>query len=81
MSEEMVHQLLWIVARDQPDLYEYLSRRFSGVQEVRVILDRRHTERRTFAEPYQPERRRAERRSKLKDALLRSQGLVVVRLE
>jgi hypothetical protein len=41
-----VSQHLFIVSRQQPDLYSYLSREFSGEPEVRVILDRRQGERR-----------------------------------
>ena len=39
-------QHLFIVARQQPDLYSYLTREFSQEREVRVILDRRQGERR-----------------------------------
>ena len=37
---------LFIVSRQQPGLYSYLSREFTGEPEVRVILDRRLGERR-----------------------------------
>ncbi len=39
-------QHLFIVSRQQPDLYSYLTREFSQESEVRVILDRRQGERR-----------------------------------
>jgi hypothetical protein len=45
---------LFIVSRQQPDLYTYLLREFSEEADVRIVLDRRYGERR------QPsERRRA----------------------
>jgi hypothetical protein len=37
---------LFIVSRQQPDLYSYLSREFSSEADVRVIVDRREGERR-----------------------------------
>ena len=45
-------QHLFIVSRQQPDLYSYLAREFSEEPDVRVILDRRLGERRR-----QPDRR------------------------
>ena len=44
-----VSQHLFIVSRQQPDLYSYLAREFSEEPEVRVILDRRQGERRQGA--------------------------------
>jgi len=41
-----VSQHLFIVSRQQPDLYSYLAKEFSEEPEVRVILDRRQGERR-----------------------------------
>jgi hypothetical protein len=41
-----VPQHLFIVSRQQPGLFSYLSREFSGEPEVTVILDRRQGERR-----------------------------------
>jgi hypothetical protein len=46
---------IFVVARDRPDLYRYLSQTFADADNVRVILDRRsadgdgarHPERRT----------------------------------
>jgi len=52
---------LFIVSRQQPDLYSYLLREFSEEADVRIVLDRRYGERR------QPKERRngddGERRS------------------
>ncbi len=57
----MVRYLL-IVARNQPDLWQYLKNNFAGDEKVEVILDRRRGERRQRVQAHEPERRRAERR-------------------
>ena len=41
---------LFIVSRQQLDLYRYLSREFSTEADVQVILDRRYGERRVHGE-------------------------------
>ncbi len=41
---------LFIVSRQQLDLYRYLSREFSSEVDVQVILDRRYGERRINGE-------------------------------
>ena len=41
---------LFIVSRQQLDLYRYLSREFSSESDVEVILDRRYGERRIRGE-------------------------------
>jgi hypothetical protein len=54
---------IFIVARDRPDLYRYLSQTFADAENVQVIWDRRAGERRAAStEARRPERRRAERR-------------------
>jgi hypothetical protein len=57
---------IFIVARDRPDLYRYLSQTFADAQNVQVIWDRRGGDRRTpGAIPGRPnERRHAERRQR-----------------
>ena len=58
---------LFIVSRQQPDLYRYLSREFSTESDVEVILDRRHGERRSHGERRaapRGDRRQTERRGK-----------------
>lgn len=55
---------LFIVARDQPDLWAHLAREFSGEQGVDVLLDRRCQDRRQGAAPPGPERRQSDRRSR-----------------
>jgi hypothetical protein len=51
-----------IVAREQPQVYDYLKQVFSAVEKVEVILDRRRGERRRRNEPHEPERRQGQRR-------------------
>ena len=58
-------QHLFIVARQQPDLFSYLSREFAAEPDVTVIVDRRQGERRTTPRPTAPaDRRQSDRRSK-----------------
>ena len=57
----MGHYLL-IVAEDQPQVRDYLARQFTGVEKVKVLLDRRRGERRRQVRPWDPERRRGQRR-------------------
>jgi hypothetical protein len=45
-----VGEHLFIVSRQQLDLYRYLSREFSAESDVAVILDRRYGERRSRGE-------------------------------
>src|SRR5262249_60912472 len=54
---------IFIVARDRPDLYRYLSQTFSDADNVQVIWDRRNGDRRaTSATAHNPERRQGDRR-------------------
>ncbi len=53
---------VFIVARDQPDLWHGLRRDFADDKEVQVILDRRRAERRQSVQVHDPERRGAGRR-------------------
>ena len=46
----IVGEHLFIVSRQQLDLYRYLSREFSSESDVEVILDRRYGERRIRGE-------------------------------
>ena len=45
------------MARHEVALYQYLARRLAGIEGVRVILDRRHGERRRERHPPAAERR------------------------
>jgi len=74
---------IFIVARDRPDLYRYLSQTFSDADNVQVIWDRRTGERRTASvTPHDPERRRRERRSRpAVDQELRNVGYAFLTIE
>ena len=53
---------IFIVARDRPDLYRYLSQTFADAENVQVIWDRRSGERRATSGPQIVLGRRSERR-------------------
>jgi hypothetical protein len=54
---------LFVVSRDQPELWAHLAREFSGEEGVEVVLDRRQAERRAMAGGVAAEeRRRSDRR-------------------
>ena len=55
---------LFIVSRDRPDLYRYLTQTFGGADKVEVIWDRRTGERRAGETGGVTGRRRAERRTR-----------------
>jgi hypothetical protein len=56
---------IFIVARDRPDLYRYLSQIFSDADSVQVIWDRRGADRRTVtSRRASTERRRSDRRAR-----------------
>ena len=55
---------LFIVARDRPDLYRYLTQTFADADNVEVIWDRRSGERRASIAEATPERRRRDRRTR-----------------
>jgi len=52
---------LVVVKRDEPDLFQYLQHHFHE-PEVRVVLDRRHDERRSQNGNHADDRRRHDRR-------------------
>jgi len=67
ISYKTIVDHLFIVSRQQPDLYSYLSREFSTESDVEVILDRRYGERRNRGERRvipRGDRRHNERRTK-----------------
>jgi hypothetical protein len=73
-------RMIFVVARDQPVLFETLRREFSSDREIEVIMDRRHGERRQVVIPYAVERRRAERRlHNDAESQLKSLGWALVR--
>ena len=72
-------RLLFIVARDQPDLWHHLRQDFARDEEVEVLLDRRRGERRQRVQAYEPERRRADRRRQSSvDKELRYRSFVII---
>jgi hypothetical protein len=71
---------LFIVARDQKELYDYLLKDFAADPKVDVFFDRRVRERRVRTEAVIGEdRRRGERRQDRIDTELRSVGFAIVR--
>lgn len=74
-------RLLFLVARDQPDLWDQLNKEFSS-NDVAVVVDRRIRERRRGEQANEEERRRLDRRSREEiDREVRSRGFSVIRLE
>lgn len=72
---------LFLVARHEARLYEYLVDRFRDDPNVEVILDRRHGERRSRSERHAAERRRADRRTRRElDLELRIRSHVILTL-
>ncbi|HZF05519.1 MAG TPA: hypothetical protein VE932_14405 [Patescibacteria group bacterium] len=75
---------LFIVSRQQLDLYRYLSREFSTEADVEVILDRRYGERRVHGDRRsapRAERRQTDRRGQTQiGSQLNSLGYAFVRL-
>jgi len=78
-AEKEVTELghLFIVARSQPDLYDFLAQELSGAERIRVLFDRRRGEQRQRLEELTEERRRAERRREQLDQDLRDWGFGV----
>ena len=78
-------QHLFIVSRQQADLYSYLAREFGEEPDVRVILDRRQGERRRHADrrdAARDDRRQADRREKVSiGTQLSTLGYAFVRVE
>ncbi len=70
---------IFIVARYNPQLYEYLQREFSDTERIRIVMDRRVGERRQRSGPATSERRRGDRRQHTDlDAHLRERGFVIL---
>lgn len=57
MSEHLV-----VMPRNQADARHHLMQDVAGIGGLRILQDRRHGERRQHAQPYEPERRRSDRR-------------------
>ena len=79
-GEEMM-QLgeIFVVARYNPQLYDYLQRAFSHEERIRIIMDRRVSERRQRGDAPPSDRRQADRRRHQEvDANLRERGVVIL---
>ena len=68
---------LFIVARSEQDLYDFLAQELSGAEKISVLFDRRRGEQRQRFEELTEERRRAERRRDQLDQDLRDWGFGV----
>lgn len=69
---------LWIIPRNDPELYEYFRSHFAGRPDVDVILDRREGERRQGDGSSPVERRRSERRRHSVERDLAALGVAIV---
>ena len=68
-----------IVAREEPELHDWLVRKFTGEPAVEIVRDRRHGERRVRPTGLILERRRGERRRRPDvDAEVRARGWALV---
>ena len=73
---------LLVIARQQRELYENISRALAGQERVQIILDRRVSQRRQGKAAPGQERRRGERRSSSAiDEQLRTRGWALVPLD
>ena len=67
-------RLLYVVARDRPDLYEALRKKFLESSRLAIVLDRRDT-------PAPPGTVRDERRCLVVEEALRTRGWARVRID
>lgn len=77
-EEIVTPSLLFVVAQDEPGIYQNLTVRFGGVATVRIVLDRRRGERRRGWRSQGQERRMSERRQYPVDDRLQSLGYAVL---
>src|SRR5438105_1988756 len=71
-------RVLFVVSRDRPARYESLVHAFGSDADVKVIFDRRRTDRRQHNGPPMADRRRRDRRSDVRTWAMRSMGWVRV---
>lgn len=64
LFEEKPGMMSIIIRRPYSHLEKELCKTFEGQEDVRVIVDRRHGERRTNMQPVEMERRRSDQRSR-----------------
>jgi len=69
---------LFIVARDQPDLWHHLRQDFAEDEKVQVVRDRRRGERRQHMQRHEPDRRQGGRRRATIDTDLRYRSFVII---
>lgn len=79
-TEPAVNRRLYVVARDQAQLYERLQRDLANVPGIEVIQDRRNRQRRKLLSPAARERRVADRRIRDVQVDLERYGRAVVEL-
>ena len=73
---------VFVVARDRPDLYRYLSQTFADAKNVEVIWDRRTEERRRAEDGTPRDRRQRDRRTRrTADDEIRRVGYVFLTVE
>jgi len=73
---------VFVVARDRPDLYRYLSQTFADAKNVEVVWDRRTEERRRAADAPPRNRRQTDRRTRrAADDEIRRVGYVFLTVE
>jgi len=73
---------VFVVARDRPDLYRYLSQTFADAKNVEVIWDRRTEERRRTGDAPPRNRRQTDRRTRrAADDEIRRVGYVFLTVE
>jgi hypothetical protein len=72
--------LLFIVAQNEPGIYENLQARFGGLPTVQILRDRRVSDRRRRSGQREQERRASDRRQYLVDDRLKSVGYAVLML-
>jgi hypothetical protein len=76
----MAMRWLIVVARDEPGLYDCISRDNCGDDSVVVITDRRKADRRQCGAVRSPERRQADRRRRDIERQLTTKGWAEIRL-
>jgi hypothetical protein len=75
-------RFMYVVARDRLELYDRLVAEFSREDDVKVVVDRRRSQRRQAAGAHEPDRRRSDRRGRSElDVELRSVGSFITRLD
>lgn len=72
-------RLVFVVARGEPERYEFLRRAFAEEETVEIVLDRRRGERRRQTLASTPERRHGERRGPSRDGELDRLGWTLLR--